>query len=315
MNLSSKKKFLGIEIGGTKLQFALGNMEGAITQQQRYTINPAAGAAGIQELMLKTISEIGVEKIAATGVGFGGPVNWKTGVIQTSHQVEGWVEFPLKNWLQQVTQAPVQIDNDANVATLAEAIQGRGKDYQHIFYITIGSGIGGGVVTDGKIYHGAVPGEAEIGHICLSKDGDTLESACSGWAVNKKIRSYINEHPQSLLAQLDQDNTVPEAYLLKPALEKKDLAAQQIIVSIAGDIAFALSHVVHLFHPQLIIIGGGLSLVGEDLRRSISELLPQYIMKAFPPPPILIAALGETVVLTGALELAKQTYHEINNKQ
>jgi glucokinase len=168
-------------------------------------------------------------------------------------------------------------------------------------------------VLNGAVYHGAIPGEVEIGHVRLSKSGTTLESACSGWAVNRKVRAHINANPHSLLAGLAAGTNAPEAMLLLPALEQKDKAAQQILGSLADDLAFALSHVVHLFHPQTIIIGGGVSLLGEHLRGPVAEQLPQYVMQAFLPAPLIqIAALRENVVPVGALELA-QKIHDTNH--
>src|SRR5438309_5760245 len=170
------KKLIGIEIGGTKLQIITGDTAGNIMQRERYEVDLNAGATGIRGQLKESLRMLGTESISAVGVGFGGPVDWKSGIIQTSHQVSGWSQFPLKDWLQDLTGAPVTIDNDANVAALAEATHGAGKTYNIVFYMTVGSGIGGGVVMDKNIYHGATPGEVEIGHIRLSKKGDTVES-------------------------------------------------------------------------------------------------------------------------------------------
>ena len=175
--------------------------------------------------------------------------------------------------------------------------------------MTIGSGIGGGFVVNGHIYHGRTPGEVEIGHLRLNKNGETLESRCSGWAVNKKIRKFLEQHPGSLLAELYGKNEVPEARLLTPALEKCDAAAMQIVNEVADDLALGLSHVVHLFHPDIIVIGGGLSLLGERLRQPVEQQLNKYVMEAFmPPPQIAIAALAELVVPVGALQLVKNYF-------
>ena len=119
MNAGIKNKYIGIEIGGTKLQIAISNAAGVIVSRLRFPIAPANGADGIRAQLEKSIVGIGAETIAAAGVGFGGPVDWETGVIQTSHQVKGWSGFNLKQWLEQLIQAPVQVDNDANVAALA----------------------------------------------------------------------------------------------------------------------------------------------------------------------------------------------------
>lgn len=315
MKPHAKTKLIGIEIGGTKLQLAVSSLNGTIEKRFRYAVDPFAGAAGIQTQIEHCLEEIGPENAAAVGVGFGGPVDWKTGVIHTSNQVNGWSQFNVKAWLQTLTDCPITIDNDANVAALAETMQGSGNGKNPVFYMTLGSGIGGGLVVHNEIYHGIAPGEVEIGHIRLSKAGNTVESECSGWAVNKKVRTFIDAHPRSLLAQSAIENVQPEAALLKPALEKGDAAAQQIVSELADNLAFALSHVVHLFHPQLLIIGGGLSLLGEGLRLSIAERLPHYLMSSFlPAPAVVTASLGEDVVPVGALELAKKAYYATQGK-
>lgn len=306
--MQSNNTFLGIEIGGTKLQLVVADASLRIEQQTRYAIDQAGGAEHIKNQIEEGWKSLkSPDKIAAIGVGFGGPVDWKQGTIRVSHQVEGWGDFNFSAWLQQLTGKRVAIENDANTAALAEALHGSGKGYDKVFYMTIGSGIGGGLVVGGNIYHGRTPGEVEIGHLRLSKTGDTLESKCSGWAVNKKIRDHMDQQPGSLLAQLHAGQSAPEATVLQPALESGDAAAKKIVEEIADDLAFALSHVVHLFHPDIIIIGGGLSLLKESLRQPVSQQLSHYVMQAFlPPPPVQIASLEENVVPIGAIELAKR---------
>lgn len=302
-----KNKYLGIEIGGTKLQLLVGDSPEGIEKAIRYTIDAGKGAENIRNRILEGLKALNFgNDIAAIGVGFGGPVDWKKGIIRISHQVEGWANFNLSEWLSSVTGKSVFIDNDANIAALGEAIYGSGKEHKRVFYITIGSGIGGGMIINEKIYHGRTPGEAELGHIRLNKAGDTLESKCSGWAINKKVRNYIEEHPESIMANLFQDRSMPEANLLQQAMDKGDEAAQKIIDDVSDDLAFALSHVVHLFHPDVIIIGGGISLMKECIRKPVELKLPQYLMQAFlPAPAIHLATLGEYVVPLGAIALAK----------
>lgn len=309
-------KFIGIEIGGTKLQMVTGNESGSIDRHFRATVDLAAGAAGIRSAISDCLEEWQIgEEIAGLGVGFGGPVDWQRGVIRTSHHVEGWAQFDLKGWLEEKTQKPVAIDNDANTAALGEALHGAGIDFRRVFYMTIGSGIGGGMVVDGNIYHGRAPGEVEIGHLRLNKTGLTLESACSGWAVNTKVLASIEEDPGGLLARLHKDADGPPAALLVPAIQKGDTTANRLLAAVADDIGFALSHVVHLFHPDVLIIGGGLSLLGEPLRAAVAQSLEPYIMQAFlPPPPLHLAVLGENVVPTGALALARSAIGKQQNE-
>jgi glucokinase len=302
-----KQQFIGIEIGGTKLQLVSADTALTIQQQVHAKVNRQLAAKGIQEQITKALEKIkGRHSIAATGVGFGGPVNHATGKISVSHQIPGWEDFDLKQWLQELTGAPVFIDNDANVAALGEAVRGAGKPYNIVFYMTVGSGIGGGLVLNKRLYHGAHPGEVEIGHVRLNKRGETLESLCSGWAVDKRVRKAMQSDPGGLLATLAGDADKGEARFLKVALKQGDAAALKILEDTADHLAFALSHVVHLFHPEILIIGGGLSLLGKPLTDSISLALPRYLMRSFlPAPPVRTAALGKNTVPVGALQLAK----------
>jgi glucokinase len=306
MTSFDQEYYLGIEIGGTKLQLVIGDATATILRRVRQPIDAAKGATGIREQIKEGITKLTTGRpVKAIGVGFGGPVKWNTGEIQLSHQVEGWGNFNLKTWLEDLTRIPVLVDNDANTAALAEAKRGCGKGYQTVFYMTIGSGIGGGMIVDGRIYHGRPPGEVEIGHLRMNRDGITLENLCSGWAVNKKVREHIETSPGSLISRLAENNNSPEAYFLKPALDQNDPEAIRIVDGLADDLSFALSHVVHLFNPQVIILGGGLSLLGEYLCLPVTKNLPKYMMQALlPAAEIKIASLGEDVVPIGALELA-----------
>jgi glucokinase len=300
--------YLGIEIGGSKLQIVVGDEGHRIQARRRFEVDRAQGSAGIQRQIEGAYADLQQTwDPRALGVGFGGPVDWKTGRICRSHHIEGWSGFELRAWLQELTHKPVRIDNDANVAALGEATGGAGFDCTPVFYVTLGSGVGGGLVIDGRIYHGASPGEAEIGHLRLDQHGAILESRCSGWAVDEKIRQLKASRSPSLLAQWIGDSPGGEAKYLVRALQEKDGAAWQILTQTAQDLAFGLSHVVHLFHPAVIVLGGGLSLIGEFLRAAVAESLPQWIMEAFGPgPPIRLAALGEDAVPVGCLVLARE---------
>ena len=300
------QRYIGIEIGGTKLQVVAGDATASILERRKYAVDRAQGAAGIRRQIQQGLGELTAsQKPAAVGVGFGGPVDWKAGRICRSHHVQGWSEFDLGGWLAELTGAPVFIDNDANVAALGEARGGAGVGRNPAFYVTLGSGVGGGLVVDGRIYHGAMPGEAELGHVRLDRQGTTVESRCSGWAVDARIRALNTLEPYGILARLSADAAGAEARHLIEALRQCDATAVKILNEIAEDLAFGLSHVVHLFHPQVIVIGGGLSGIGEPLRAATARALSGFIMEAFRPgPEISLSKLGDDVVPAGALRLA-----------
>ena len=298
---------LGIEIGGTKLQIVLGNGAGKICERRRLAVDPARGAAGIRRQIEEALPELLRSRtILGAGVGFGGPVDWRTGKICRSHQIEGWSEFDLGGWLRQQAGVPVVADNDANVGALGEAAHGAGVGFNPVFYVTLGSGVGGGLAVNGEIYHGAKPGESEIGHVRLDRAGTIVEARCSGWAVDARIRELKAKEPGCLLGRLTGQTVGGEAKHLAAAWQQGDVAARRLLQETAEDLAFGLSHVVHLFHPEIIILGGGLSGVGEPLRVSVENALRPFMMEAFAPGPrIALAALGEDAVPVGALELAR----------
>jgi glucokinase len=201
---------------------------------------------------------------------------------------------------------PVFVDNDANVAALGEARHGAGVGWNPVFYVTLGSGVGGGLVVNSSIYHGTIPGEAEIGHIRLDRNGTTVESRCSGWAVDARIRELAKVESTSGLARKLDGNPGGEAKFLAAALQEGDALAKKILEETAEDLAFGLSHVVHLFHPAIIVVGGGLSGIGEPIRFAVQNALARFVMEAFAPgPPVKLAQLGEDAVPEGALELAR----------
>ena len=303
----NEQLYVGVEIGGTKLQVVLGNVHANIIDRRRFNVEKKAGGAGIRKQIAHALDDYSHKhRISAVGIGFGGPVDWRTGKICLSHHIEGWSHFELSSWMRDLTRLPVRVDNDANTAALAEAVLGVGASSNPIFYVTLGSGVGGGLVADKKIYHGAIPGEAEIGHLRLDKSGAIVEKRCSGWAVDERIRNAAKGEPEAPLAKLIASSNGAEARHLAKAIELGCPLARRILNETTEDLAFALSHVVHLTHPEMIILGGGLSLMGEIFRTSVQQHLPRFLMDAFKPgPDVRIAGLGEDVVPIGALLLAK----------
>ena len=297
---------VGIEIGGTKIQVVTGGRDGSITGRHRFAACPDAGGEGIRAQIADALAKVAERHtITAIGVGFGGPVDRQSGRTCCSHQVAGWDDFPLRDWLrEQAADVPVAVENDANTAALGEALAGAGQGLSPVFYVTLGSGIGGGLVFDGKIYHGHSLAEAEIGHVRLGPAGETLESRCSGWAVDRRLREHAAANPGSPLAKrLDCEGG--EARHLAKAMADGDTGVIAIFDETCAELALGLSHVVHLVNPAVIILGGGLSLVGKPLRGGVAAALGQGIMDVLQPgPSVRLAQLGEDAVPVGALLLA-----------
>lgn len=307
--MNEQHAYIGVEIGGTKLQLVRGGGDGVIHRRVRLAVDAAGGGEGIRTQIAGALPGLMAEaRVAAIGVGFGGPVDWKTGQVCCSHQVKGWHDFPLGAWLREATGLPVHVDNDANVAALGEALHGAGKGRDPVFWINMGSGVGGGLVVGGRLYHGQRPGECEVGHVRLDKSGTTVEDRCSGWAVDRRLREVALHHPAGPLATRLGGREGGEARHLAGALSEGDVGAQAVLSELADNLGFALSHVVQLLHPEVVVVGGGLSLVGEPLRAAMAEALRRHVMEAFQPgPEVRLAGLGEDSVPVGALALAAQT--------
>ncbi|QOV89592.1 ROK family protein [Humisphaera borealis] len=314
---AARPPLVGIEIGGTKLQIVLAEEPMQITRRWRATADRAGGGAAIQRQIadgLQTLLQ--GQSPRAIGVGFGGPVDVAAGRIRRSHQIAGWEGFPLRDWIGDLISAPVAVENDSNAAALAEAVYGAGKTRDLVFYCNFGSGVGGGFVAGGSIYHGISPGEMEFGHlrVDINDPHRTVESECSGWAIDRQLRQAGDENPDSALARIlgisiggigGSGGIGGEARHLGSLVAAGDPHTKQVFDNLCRQIAFSLSHVVHLLHPGVIVIGGGLAMVGEPLRSAVAAALPGFVMEAFhPTPDVRLAALGEDPVPIGALELA-----------
>jgi glucokinase len=308
--------YLGIEIGGTKLQIGVGPADGRLRGLWRGIIDVQAGPEGIRRQIQSAIRELlNREKIPpsdlqAAAFGFGGPIDDHTRTVIKSHQVAGWESSPLADWLQNLLGLPAALGNDADVAALAEATYGAGKGLTPIFYMTIGSGIGGGLVHQGEIYRGCGRGAVEVGHLLIGPaPAATLEGLASGWAIEQRARQLAADNPASHQKILElaggQADRITTRLLGEAAL-RSDAAAQKLLDEAIAHYAEALVQVITLLCPRRIVIGGGVSLLGERL---LFEPLRKRVEKLVFPPfagltDIVPASLGEEVVVHGAICLA-----------
>jgi glucokinase len=256
--------FLSVEIGGTKLQVGVCDARGRLKQLVRTAVVRRHGHRGILRQLEQIIPALlRAHRVKKIGVGFGGPFDIETGRAVRSHQIAGWDGFPVKQWFERRFKLPVVVENDQNCAGLAEALCGAGRGLRRVLYITVGTGIGGGLILDGEIYGGRY-GAAEIGHTWVGKH--KLESVASGLAIERGV------------------STVPQA-------------ARYLGVAVANAIA--------LVNPEIVIIGGGVSLAGEKFFRPLRQTVTRHVFPVFRKNyRIVRPALGETVVVVGAALLA-----------
>jgi len=338
--------FLGIEIGGTKLQLGVGDGRGReLAELVRHDIDARRGAPRIlEQIESAAVGLIQKHRIEHIGIGFGGPVDSATGVVAKSHQVVGWERFPLVHWCQETLGRPAVIGNDCDVAALAEAQLGAGRDANIVFYVTVGTGIGGGLVVNGQLHGKGRPAVAEIGHLRPGLNADqadmTVESLASGPAIVaatlarmtdqvsrplETLRGPI-EHPsrqqvrqrladvqdteQEYIADLMQrcggDTERMTAKMVAHAAAEGNDLARQVLAHACQALGWAIGQVITLVAPEIVVVGGGVSLIGEHfffmpLRAEVARYVFPPLARSYK---IVSAELGELSVVHGAIALA-----------
>ncbi len=306
---------IGIEIGGTKIQVGVSSPEGKLLHVTRRKAAMEAGAAGIRAALLAMTDEAlravhyRLAEIARIGIGFGGLVDARRGVSIRSFQVDGWENFPLRDWAEEQWRRPAVIENDACTAGLAECVHGGGRGCERVFYITVGSGVGGGWIVQGRVDASQGIGSAEIGHTWMPdpQTGELaeLEQICSGWAIGRRARAAASQTPATRMIELAGAVEAIEAPVVYAAAQQGDPLAKRLLAETCQALGLAIGNVITLLRPERVVIGGGVSLMGDLFWQGLRE---QVALRAFPyfgaGVEIVPAELGEEVVVIGALCLA-----------
>ncbi len=306
--------FIAVDLGGTRMRAAAFGGE-SLTPILVERISSQGSDTPPQERLAQLILRVCPpgEQIAAVGVAAPGPIDPQKGIILTAPNIPGLVNFPLAESLQQQIGAPVYLENDANLAAMGEWKAGAGQGHNHLIYLTVSTGIGGGIISNGNILHGVHGFATEMGHTTVLPDGPLcgcghrghLEALSSGPAIARWVNDEIAHGVNSSLAQTSEISakTVADAALQGDALA---LAAYNRAGHYLGQ---AVADFLHIFNPSIVIFGGGVSRSGElllaPMRASLQEhiLSPQYIENLT----ITTAALGDDAGMIGALLLARQT--------
>jgi glucokinase len=340
---------LGIEIGGTKLQLGVGSGEGPpLVELERIDVRPERGAEPIREKLRAVAGPlIQRHQVTAIGIGFGGPVDPAGGRTITSHQVEGWNDFPLADWSRQAFGLPTVVANDSDGAGLAEARFGAGRGNRVVFYTNVGSGIGGSLVIEGQLYRGGSGVASELGHLrpglASERPDQTLESIASGFGMTATLKARLTDpishslesivrgdrpqQPDDLRQRLIEHEEAHEkdaADLLERCGGQIDRLSTETIAeaALAGNrlaravfnhacqaFGWGIAQMVTLLAPNVVVVGGGVSLVGEEL---LFVPLRNYVRRYVFPPlegtfDVVPAQLGEEVVVHGVLALAAES--------
>ncbi len=307
--------YLALDIGGTSMRaarFAVGEY----TPQEVRKVATQTPRRTPSEVMYALVESIWppTGSVRAIGAALPGPVDWENQTLLTAPNIPQWHHEPLSRLLTERFGVPAVIDNDANLATLGEWRFGAGQGHHHLLYLTVSTGIGGGVIIADRLLHGAHGLAGELGHLTVVPDGPLcgcgqrghLEAVASGTAIARRVRAALENGTPSSSLRLDPPPSTKE---IAQAALAGDTLAQEALAEAGHYLGVALADFLHIFNPTALIIGGGVSQSGEVLLAPLRQALESHVMSKEYLKDLHIsrAALGDNAGLMGSLALAEQT--------
>lgn len=306
---------IGIDLGGTKISCALAKTDGEIIE--RYKTPTEADKGEIQiveniktavEMLLKN-AEVSIEDIITIGIGAPGPLDAEKGIILEPANLP-FDNFDIITPLKNHFDKPIYLENDANVAALGEWMFGSGINSKHMIYITVSTGIGGGAILNGKLYHGRTSNALEIGHTTVDPFGmvrcgcgntGCLEAHASGTAIAKKAKAAAKSNAAT---SLKKHSIITAAEVFEEA-EAGDRIAKEIRDEAFNYLGIGVSNIINTFDPEIVVIGGGVAQVGEVLFKAVKKVVDNRGLKTMTQGcSIVPAKLGTEAGVAGAVALA-----------
>ena len=304
---------IGIDVGGTNVKIALVDGNGNIAYSNTAPTHAEMGLnytiENIKQAIRDLITESRVENLEGIGFDFPGQIDYKNGVVKLAPNIPGWVDIPIAKIIEDEFHVPVKIDNDVHCAALGELKYGAGQGCENFICMTVGTGIGSGIVLDGKLIRGATNVAGELGHIKLSMhDGELcgcgdygcLEAYASGPSIVKMAQDYIMGGKSTKYKEMAAGGEITP-YIVSEAAKQGDPVAQRIFTKTGEYIGFGLVSVINLLNPEKVIIGGGVAGAGDILFDPIRKVIKERAMKvAGSAVEIVPAKLGNNAGVIGA---------------
>ncbi len=313
-----EKLIVGVDLGGTQIRAALADGEGSILRRTSCLTLAEEGPQPVMGRIKGAIYEVLVatdrEQVQGIGVAAPGPLDpWK-GIIMDAPNLPGWREVPLKALMEEEFGLPVVVGNDANLAALAEQRFGAGQGVADMIYITVSTGIGGGIIADTRLLLGAQGFAGEVGHQTIEAHGPRcncgnvgcLEALAAGPAIARRARELIRNGAETAITELVGDDLDKiTAREVNQAAQAGDPIAIGIFRQAGFYIGVGIVNLLHLFNPSLIVIGGSVAKAGEFLFEPIRATVRERAMASYywENTPIVPATLGDDVALLGAVAL------------
>ena len=300
------KNRIGIDVGGTNVKIALVDTKGKIVYSNsvptraemgyEYTVNNIKQA--IYDLLKET--KLTTKDIEGIGFGFPGQVDYKAGIVRNAPNIPGWVEVPIAKLIEDEFKIPTRVDNDVRCAALGELKYGAGKGCENMICITVGTGIGSGLIINGKLVRGASNAAGEIGHIKLQMHDGPICGCGDTGCLEAFAEDYIRGGKSTKFREMANGGQITP-YLVCEAAKAGDPVAQRIFTIMGEYIGIGLASVVNLLNPERIIIGGGVADAGDILIAPLTETLKKRAMKiAGSAVEVVPAQLGNTAGVIGS---------------
>ena len=311
-----------IDLGGTKILAALFAPDGTVVSRAKKMTHAERGEAEVVDRMAEAVREaaasakIDVSALEGVGVGAPGPIGADGGVVQVAPNL-GWTEFPLRDELSRRLGRPVFLGNDVSVAVLAEHQAGAGRGTRYMVGIWPGTGVGGGIIVDGKLYGGAGQMAGEIGHTTIKAGGPKcgcggrghLEALCSRTAIVKEIARQVKKGAKTELTKIvGKDVSDATSGDLAKAVERGDKLVGKVLDRTAKYLALGIANVANLLNPELVVLGGGvIEALGEAYVERVRELVRKQPLEAVTRELRIEASqLGDDAGITGAALLVRK---------
>lgn len=309
--------FIGVDLGGTKIASALVNEKGDVIAEN---VTETEASKGTEHVINKIKSEIkklynaaGSVPVEGIGLGIPGLMDIEKGISVFAGNL-GWRNVPVIDEFKKDFNLPIFMDNDVRVATLAEKYFGAGRDINTLICVTLGTGVGSGIILDGKIYRGHSFSAGEIGHTTVIKDGlycncgnrGCLEMYASAPGIVRQIKKHIMEGHYTIMTKMaDGDIDKITTKTLSAAFDEGDSLAHLVMENTAELLGIGLSTYAQIINPEMIIIGGGVSLLGDKLFIPLRKYFNEHLMQALRDKiPIVPAKLKDKAGAVGAAALA-----------
>ena len=294
MMITDQKPVLTVDLGGTKIIAAVVLPDGKIISRNYCLTMADKGPEAVSDRILSAVdraiaqAKLKTSELIGIGVAAAGVLDTNRGIVTTSPNLPNWRNVPLRDILADKSGVVTYIINDANAAALGEHRFGAGMGFDNIIYLTVSTGIGGGIIIDSKLYSGTDGCAGEVGHMTIKADGPQchcgsfgcLEALASGWAVAKAAITRINNGEKSSIVELvDGRLESITAEMVAVAARRGDRLAADIVSEAAKYLGIGLANLVNIFNPELIVIGGGLSKMGDMLLKPARKVLKERAFK------------------------------------